>query len=508
MYLTKIKGIFLVAIFVMLSFLVVNKSGIYAVNIEMTDTQAPSLPNIMTNPAYIADSWTNKVTVVSASGSTDNITEPENITYEVSLDGSTYTVGNSVTLNQSGNYTVYFKVTDEAGNSAMANKNIKLDLIAPQVPFISMNSGVNAYASNTWVNQPVGIQIYGAVDTGGSDIAGYQYKIGEGAWTNGDTYTFSTSGDYLLYYRAIDNAGNISATSLRNIKVDLEGPRAFSLQTNISTIDSIYITATTVDDLSGMAPAAYRTNDGRVWSNWRSAVEDWLTGYSRGQQVTIIVEARDNAGNITTSQTTVKTLTNTLPVAVKDTFSIKSNAGKVSLELLKNDYDDDDGDIIKIVAISELSDLLAGKLYLENGKVSFVPSKNFGGNVSFEYTLEDGYGGRSTGIVELEIIAVNEIIEEPVKEERKIFTEPIFSNICIIGLSAGSILVLINYIIHRKFFNKKPLRIILQLTSALIVFPLLCILRIPLGYIFSLSIMVVYIITSYLYATWDKDKNK
>lgn len=505
---TRIKRIILITLFIMLSFFMINKSGINAVNIEMTDTQPPTLPTIMTNPAYIADSWTNKVTVVSATGSTDDITDAENIKYEVSLDGSTYTAGNRATLNQSGNYTVYFKVTDEAGNSAIANKNIKLDLIAPQAPFISMNAGVNPYANNTWVNQPVNIQIYGAVDTGGSDIAGYQYKIGEGAWTNGDIYTFNTSGDYLLYFRAIDNAGNISATSLRNIKVDLEGPRAFSIQANVSTIDSIYITGTTVDDLSGMAQAAYRINDGRVWSNWRSAVEDWLTGYSRGEQITIIVEARDNAGNITTSQTTVKTLTNTLPVAVKDTFSIKSNAGKVSLELLKNDYDDDNGDSIKIVAVSELSNLLAGKLFLENGKVSFEPAKNFGGNVSFEYTLEDGYGGRSTGIVELEIIAVDEIITEPVKEEREIFSEPIFSDLCIIGLTVGSILILMNYIVHRKFFNKKPLRIVLQLTSALLVFPLLCLLRIPLGYIFSLTIMIVYIITSFLYASWDKDKNK
>jgi hypothetical protein len=505
---TRINRIILLTLFIMLSFFMINKAGIHAVNIEMTDTQPPSQPTIITNPAYIADSWTNKVTVVSATGSTDDITVPENIKYEVSTDGSTFTIGNNVTLNQSGNYTVYFKVTDEAGNSAIANKNIKLDLIAPEAPFISMNAGVNAYSNNTWVNVPVNIQVYGAVDTGGSDIAGYQYKIGEGAWTNGDTYTFSTSGDYLLYFRAIDNAGNVSATGLRNIKVDLEAPRAFTLQTNVSTIDSIYIAASTVDDLSGMASAAYRINDGRVWSNWRSAVEDWLTGYSRGQQVTIIVEARDNAGNITTSQTTVKTLTNTLPVAVKDTFNIKSNAGRVQLELLKNDYDDDNGDSIKIVGISDLSNLLAGKLYLESGKVFFEPSKNFGGNVSFEYTIEDGYGGKSIGIVELEITAVNEIIEEPVKEERKFFSEPIFSDICIIGLSVGSILILINYIIHRNFFNKKPIRIVLQLTSALLVFPLLCLLRIPLGYVFSLTIMVVYIITSYLYATWDKDKNK
>lgn len=512
----RMKKIFIMTVLIFSIFLTINNKSLNALDninpdepgIEnVQDNQAPSLPIITTNPTYVADSWTNKVTVVTASGSTDNITASEDIIYEISLDGATYTVGNSVTLTQSGNYTVYFKVTDEAGNSAIVNRNIKLDLILPGDPYITMSSGGIAYVSNSWTNKAVNIKIYGSVDAGGSDLAGYQYKIGEGAWTNGDVYNFNTSGDYLLYFRSIDNAGNVSATSLRNIKVDLEGPRDFTINTNITTIDSIFITASTVDDLSGLAPVAYRVNDGRAWSSWKSTVEDYLTGYSRGEEVTLIVEARDNAGNITTSQTKVKTLANTLPVAVKDTFSIRSNEGKTLLDLLKNDYDDDNGDLIKIVSISELSNLLAGKLYLEDGNVSFEPTKNFGGNVSFEYTIEDGYGGKSVGIVEIVVTAVaEEILEKPIDEEKNFFSEPIFSNICIVGLIIGSILLLINYIIHRSFFNKKPIRIILQITSALIVFPLLCILRISLGYVFSFSIMGVFILTSYLYAALGKSK--
>lgn len=512
----RMKKIFIMTVLIFSIFLTINNRSLNALDTinpddpaieNIQDDQAPSLPIITTNPTYVANSWTNKVTVVTASGATDDITANEDIIYEVSLDGTTYTAGNSVTLTQSGNYTVHFKVTDEAGNSAIANKNIKLDLIIPGDPYITMSSGGVPYTSNAWVNKAVDIKIYGAVDTGGSDLAIYQYKIGEGAWTEGDAYTFNKSGDYLLYFKSIDNAGNVSATSLRNIKVDLEGPRAFTINTNIATIDSIFITASTVDDLSGLAPVAYRVNDGRDWSSWRSAVEDWLTGYSRGEEVTLIVEARDNAGNITASQTIVKTLANTLPVAVKDTFNIKSNAGKTSLDLLKNDYDDDNGDIIKIVEISELSDPLAGKIYLEDGNVSFEPTKNFGGNVSFEYTLEDGYGGKSIGVVEIVVTAVaEEIIEKPIDEEKNFFSEPIFSDICIVGLIIGSILLLINYIIHRAFFNKKPIRIIIQITSAIIVFPLLCILRISLGYLFSFSIMVVFILTSYLYAALGKSK--
>ncbi len=501
------KKIFLMILLVLSTFLVINNSRLNALDIKIADSQVPSIPIITTNPNYLADSWTNKISVVTATGSTDDITSNEDIIYEVSLDGVVYNVGNSITLTQSGIYTIYFKVIDEAGNSNITNKSIKIDLVAPGDPYIAMTAGDVGYTNNTWVNKAVNIQIYGAVDTGGSDLAGYQYKIGEGAWTNGDVYNFSTSGDYLLYFRSIDNAGNVSATSLRNIKVDLEGPRAFTLQTNTTTIDSIYITGTTVDSLSGMAQVAYRIYDGRVWSSWRLAVEDWLTGYNRGQEVILIVEARDNAGNVTASQSKVKTLSNTMPVASKDTFNLKSNAGKILLELIKNDFDDDNGDSIKVTAISELSNLLAGKLYLENGKVSFEAAKNFGGNVSFEYTIEDGYGGKSTGIVELVVTAVaEEIIEKPITEENKFFTEPIFSNTCIIGLIVGFILLLINYIIHRAFFNKKPLRIILYVISTLIVFLLLCVLRISLGYIFSFSIMGVFIITCYLYAIWGSSE--
>lgn len=504
---SKMKRIFLLTVIVLLTFLLFNIPKLKAVGIEQTDNQAPSVPNITTNPTYIADSWTNKITVVTASGSTDNITANEDILYEVSLDGTTYTAGNSVTLTQSGDYTVYYKVTDEVGNSTIANKNIKLDMNIPGNPYLTMTSGGIGYVSNTWVNKAVNIKIYGSVDTGGSDLDGYQYKIGEGAWINGDTHVFNTSGEYLFYFRSIDNAGNVSATSLRNIKVDLEGPRAFTINTNITTIDSIFITGSTVDDLSGIAPVAYRVHDGRVWSSWRSVVDDWLTGYTRGEEVILKVEARDNAGNITSSQVKVKILANTLPVAVKDTFNIKSNAGKTVLDLLHNDYDDDNGDIIKIVSISDLSNPLAGKIYLENEKVYFEPAMNYGGNVSFEYTLEDGYGGKGIGVVEIVVTAVaEEIIEKPIDEDKKIYSEHVFSNICIIGLSIGSFLLLINYIIHRAFFNKKPIRIFLQIISAIIVFTILCFLRISLGYVFSFSIMVVFILTSYLYAAFGNSK--
>ena len=508
----KFRRKFFLVFAIFISLFILGAGGILAKQQEepevklVVDDIAPSVPMITTNPTYVEDSWTNKATVATATGATDDVTPEADLIYEVSTDGTTFNIGNSITLDQSGNYTVYFKVTDEAGNSSIANKNIKIDLIAPGAPYITMTAGSLGYVANTWTNKEVKINLYGAADTGGSDIAAYQYKIGDGAWKDGTTYTFKISGEYVLYFRTVDNAGNVSATSQRNIKVDLEGPKAFTIKTNISTIDSIYISGSTVDALSGMNPLGYRVFDGNKWSAWRSTIDDWLTGYDRGESVLIKVEARDKAGNITLSQITVKTLANTAPVAVKDSFSMKEDAEETILDVLKNDYDDDNGDKIKVVAVSELSDLVAGTVLLDNGEVTFKPAKDYFGNVNFTYTIQDEYGGKSTGVVELTVRAVEDIVEEPVEEDKNIFGEPIFSDICIAGWVVGSLLLLINYIIHREFFNRKIIRIIGYILISALVFFLLCVLRISLGYGFSLSIMVVYIVTCYIYAATGKVK--
>ena len=56
-----------------------------------------------------------------------------------------------------------------------------------------------------------------------------------------------------------------------------------------------------------------------------------LTGYTRGQSVTIKVEAIDMVGNVRGSEITVSTLDNTEPTANDDAFTMKEDAAETTL---------------------------------------------------------------------------------------------------------------------------------------------------------------------------------
>ena len=137
------------------------------------------------------------------------------------------------------------------------------------------------YTEDTWATQDVDITLSGATDVG-SGVGTYQYKIDDGEWQDGSTYTFSTSGEYTFYYRAKDVAGNVSETLSKSVKLDKDPPNVFTIDTSITTIDSIDISASTTDDDSGMATLAYRVYNGTEWSDWKATMDEDAHGIHQG----------------------------------------------------------------------------------------------------------------------------------------------------------------------------------------------------------------------------------
>lgn len=471
------------------------------------DGTPPTAPNLMTTPSYVEGTFSNKSITVTAGGSIDDVTAPEALQYEKSLDGTTYEPGNSVNLSESGNFTVYFRVSDEAGNKVVASMNVKIDILAPSTPAVLLKSGEAGYVAGTWTNKKIDFSLSGSVDQGDSGLAGYQYKIDGGSFIDGTTGSISTSGDHVLSFRSSDLAGNISNEGQRNIRIDLDSPKAFTVKAEASGIDSIHVSGETIDELSGIAPNGYRLHDGKKWSAWRPVLDDWLTGYQRGEKVTIKVEVRDQAGNVTTSQISVRTLTNTVPVAVIDSFSLREDAPKTFLDVKKNDYDDDKSDAISITSVSKPDVASAGELLLEDGKIYFTPEKDYYGNFSFTYVIEDGFGGKATAVAEVSVKAVEDQITGEDDGEIIISKEPLFTTPCIIALAIASAILLLNYGIHFRFFHRKIWRLPLYVISSGTVLYLSCLLRATMGYFFTFMIMTVYVATCLIYATMDKLSN-
>lgn len=378
--------------------------------IQLADNTQPSAPNFTYDPAYIEGNWSKDTLRVSAEGSTDDFTLSDNLRYEVSLNGGTYIERKSVDVSTEGIHTVDFRVTDESGNSRITRKTIRLDVTIPEVS-LTMTSGGETYLDNTWSGQPVSIALTGE-DSGGSGQSNCSYKIDDGTWQNGSSYTFSESGEYVLYYRGMDNAGNYSSVGEASIRVDLDEPEVFEITATSNTIDSITIAAEATDLLSGVSGNAYRIYDGSHWSLWKSTVFETLEGYSRGQIVDLKVQVLDRVGNLRTVELQTQVLSNSMPTGVEDTFTLLEDASRLELNLLDNDVDNDlsteQGDQLTVKYITPLSNPLAGVLTLDEGKVHFTPAGNWNGSVTFEYVLEDSMGAEGEGKVTLEVTPVND----------------------------------------------------------------------------------------------------
>lgn len=389
-----------------------NVSGIYTFHYRLVDNavdlEAPGEPTIAITPSYTTD-WTNETVTLTASMSSDNLTAGESIIYEVSEDGTTFSEGDSLTFSGEGTHTGWFRVTDEGGNKTTVSRTVKIDKTAPTKPDTAMTSGGTAYTEGAWATASVDIALSGSADAA-SGVGGYQYKIGSGEWQSGDAYTFDASGEYTVNYRSVDGAGNISETGSKTVKVDVEAPEPFSITASATVIDSIDISASTTDVQSGMA--AYRVFNGTSWSNWKTAVDETLTGYSRGQKVTIKVEAKDIAGNVRLAEATISTLANTAPVCVDDTYTMKEGASRAALLVLANDTDADigraDSDTIRVASVSALSKPAAGRLTLDNGNVYFAPAADYNGTVTFTYAATDSKGANDTGLAAVAVTAVND----------------------------------------------------------------------------------------------------
>ena len=93
-----------------------------------------------------------------------------------------------------------------------------------------------------------------------------------------------------------------------------------------------------------------------------------------------------------------------IPAGVEDTALLIDPA-----LLLQNDSDVDivtgDGDVLSVASVGNA---VHGTVRMVEGRVEFIPDTDFNGLASFDYTVSDGMGGRTTGTTSIRIAAVND----------------------------------------------------------------------------------------------------
>jgi hypothetical protein len=185
------------------------------VNIDRT---APSAPAVTGGSL----GWHDVPSVtVSATGGSDTggagLATPQ---YRTSTDGGTTWSGAvtaaSLQVTAEGETLVQFRNADAAGNTsawapaaATAGNTVRLDRTAPSAPAVSGGS-LTCAGTRT-------ISATGSTDGSGSGVSRYEYEVSGdggqtyGSATTGHTVTFTTSGSYVVQFRAVDAVGLASA---------------------------------------------------------------------------------------------------------------------------------------------------------------------------------------------------------------------------------------------------------------------------------------------------------
>ncbi len=297
-----------------------NKCSSTSSYIVKLDKTSPSVPTVNMNKSsyygssYTSDTWTSENVYIVLSYSK---TDTSGITkYQYSNDNSRwYDMSSDRTyISTSGTTNMYFRAIDGAGNIGTSSSKyvIKIDKDKPIAPTVSLtyykNYSNKTYTQKTWVNGEIKATLsYAKTDASG--IAKYQYSYDSYSWSDvsGSAFTNKKEGQVKMYFRAIDNAGNVGQVAgAYDLWYDCTAPKSI----NSVTIRKGSATGTIVSSGSwGPSPIyiipSYTSTDTSGIAGFKFSVGNTYSfngPYANYKidtvgQSTVYIKAVDNAGN-------------------------------------------------------------------------------------------------------------------------------------------------------------------------------------------------------------------
>ena len=283
----------------------VNVGNYVTGNVGNIDKTAPTTPTLTakigsdTGSTYTSGVWTNQAVIITA---TSSDTQSQINRIEYSYDNSTWNTNWGTSLTTSGNNksikgtwgtnyntTVYVRAVDNAGNvSGIASIVVRHDTTVPVTPTITAKVGSDtgsAYTSGSWTSQPIIITATSS-DTQ-SQINRIEYSYNNSSWstswgtdltTNGNSKSIkgTWNGNYnnTVYVRAVDNVGNVSASSSIVIREDATAPTINTGISGTATSKSITLSLVASDNLSGVNRIVWYYKDSTA-SSYTSATDTY-----------------------------------------------------------------------------------------------------------------------------------------------------------------------------------------------------------------------------------------
>lgn len=258
------------------------------------------------------------------------------------------------TVSASGKYTVEARGTDKAGNMTTALTSFIIDKIAPVVTGVENNKIYNHDVTPIFDEKDAGAVLNGAIFHSGTAITG--------------------EGSYQLIL--VDGAAN---STFVNFSIDKTAPE-------------VSITRNPDKDAANSDYTLAMTYNGASIREYKLDTQDWKT-YTQPIVVGIegkhIFEVRgiDLAGNVTAKDVTFR-VNKTVPTTKNDSVSVvKNNPITIDSSLLLANDKDAGGDNLTVTGYNNAK---GGEVAVSGSGVTFIPTNDFIGTGSFNYTATDG----------------------------------------------------------------------------------------------------------------------
>ena len=286
-----------------------NNYGVTASH-EVTniDKIKPMITSVTATTNTIKITATDEASGISAYAISESSTMPTKFTVVDSTK-----IFNKIIENKKQSTKYYVWVKDQAGNvSEVASTT------TGTVAGLTDANTTFSKTPNDWTNKDVTV----TASTTEKNFA-LQTKKDNGEWQTTGTQTFTENGT--IYARLWDGINAGAETKLNVTNIDKLAPNAFTPKATVTT-NSIKVdgtttdaTATSTNGSSGIKEYRFSKDGGKTYTNAQTSATYTFSGLTQNVEYTIVVEAKDNAGNTTTG--TVKATTGTVPTASGATYT-------------------------------------------------------------------------------------------------------------------------------------------------------------------------------------------
>ncbi|MEC0248475.1 S8 family serine peptidase [Paenibacillus chitinolyticus] len=255
-------------------------------DIQSTD-QEPPLVDLKLQGSLGSNSWYNSDVAIDLSASDKN-SGISKILY--SFDDSEPNQYTSILkLHRDGIYNLRSVAVDKNTNkSELLSKEIKIDKTSPESPVIN----------NYQTEQGMKINLIHGSDSG-SGVLKSQYKIGGSSWTDfPEQLVLKDEGDYKLFARTIDVAGNISKESAISFTINPSRPGKpiVKLSNTEWTSSKVLVALIPPDTLQEVYKLQYKIGNEGSWKDYTNEIPINVEG------VTPIYARASNAAGVTSEE--------------------------------------------------------------------------------------------------------------------------------------------------------------------------------------------------------------